>query len=140
MNRRSLFTLTGTGAVKNKAVPSARSDIFRAEMSVTRDELIAALEEYYRSCGLRPERAPDGTVRARGFGGVTWIGLPVSGEDFDDAGFEARLVALGDERMPTGELCPLEMLPSPDCAERLYGILERVGLGERGNVEVYAAA
>ena len=60
------------------------------EMSVTRDELFAALEKYYRSCGLRPERAP--------------------------------------------------LLPSPDCAERLYALLERVGLGERGNVEVYAAA
>lgn len=107
---------------------------------MTRDDLISALEEYYRSCGLRPERAADRTVRARGFGGVTWIGLPVSGEDLDDAGFEARLVALGEEQMPTGELCPLEMLPSPDCAERLYGILERVGLSERGNVEVYAAA
>ncbi len=66
--------------------------------------------------------------------------LPVSAEDLDDAGFEARLVALGEEQMPTGELCPLELLPSPDCAERLYAILERVGLGERGNVEVYAAA
>ena len=140
MNRRSLFTLTVPGTVKNIVVPSARFDIFPAGMSVTRDELIAALEEYYRSCGLRPERASDGTVRARGFGGVTWIGLPVSAEDLDDAGFEARLIELGGERMPTGELCPLEMLPSPDCAERLYGILERVGLSERGNVEVYAAA
>jgi len=42
---------------------------------------------------------------------VTWIGLPVSAEDLDDAGFEARLVELGGERMPTGELCPLELLP-----------------------------
>ncbi len=109
-------------------------------MSVTRDELIAALEEYYRSCGLRPERAPDGTVRARGFGGVTWIGLPVSAEDLDDAGFEARLVDLGGERMTTGELCPLELLPAPECAERLYSMLERVGLGEHGNVQLYAAA
>ena len=109
-------------------------------MSVTREELIAALEEYYRSCGLRPERAPDGTVRARGFGGVTWIGLPVAADDLDDEAFEGRLIALGDERMPTGEPCPLEMLPSPDCAERLYAILERIGLGERGNVEVYTAA
>ncbi|CAN5281589.1 hypothetical protein BH20ACT13_BH20ACT13_19490 [soil metagenome] len=109
-------------------------------MSVTRDELIAALEEYYRSCGLRPERASDGTVRARGFGGVTWIGLPVAAEDVDDAGFEARLVELGAQRMPTGELCPLELLPAPDCAERLYAILERVGLGEHGNVQLYTAA
>lgn len=107
---------------------------------MTRDELIAALEEYYRSCGLRPERASDGTVRARGFGGVTWIGLPVAAEDVDDAGFEARLVELGAQRMPTGELCPLELLPAPDCAERLYAILERVGLGERGNVQLYTAA
>ncbi len=107
---------------------------------MTRDELVAALEEYYRSCGLRPERAPDGTVRARGFGGVTWIGLPVATEDVDDAGFEARLLELGAERMPTGELCPLELLPAPDCAERLYAILERVGLGDHGNVQLYAAA
>jgi len=109
-------------------------------MSTTRDELATALEEYYRSCGWAPERAPDGTVRARGFGGVTWIGLPVASDDLDDPGFEVRLLELSAERMPTGELCPLEMLPSPDCAERLYATLDRLGLGERGNVEVYALA
>jgi hypothetical protein len=109
-------------------------------MSVSREDLLRALEDYYRSCGLRPERASDGTVRARGFGGVTWIGFPVECVDLDDPQFEQRLLQLGAERMPTGELCPLEMLPDPECVDRLYELLERLGLDERGNVEVYAAA
>ena len=109
-------------------------------MVATTEDLAKALEDYYRSCGWTAERAPDGTVRARGFGGVTWIGLPVSSDDLDDPRFEERLLELSAERMPTGELCPLELLPSPECAERLHATLDRLGLGKRGNVEVYALA
>jgi hypothetical protein len=106
----------------------------------TREELAERLEAHYRSSGWQVESAPDGTVRARGWGGVIWIGLPVALADLDDPAFDERVLALSSERMPTGELCPLELLPSPDCAERLEAALDRLGLGERGHVEVYAVA
>jgi hypothetical protein len=111
-----------------------------AAMSGAKDELAEALESYYRSCGWQVERATDGTVRARGWGGVTWIGLPIVADDLDDSGFEQRLVALSSERMPSGELCPLELLPSTECEDRLRAILDRLRLHERGHVEVYAVA
>lgn len=106
----------------------------------TTEDLTKALEDYYRSCGWTVERAADGTVRARGLGGVTWIGLPVAAEDLDDPGFNERLLTLSSERMPTGELCPLELLPSPDCADRLRATIDRLRLAERGHVEIYALA
>ena len=109
-------------------------------MDTTREQLATVLEEHYRSCGWAAERAPDGTVRARGWGGVTWIGLPVAPGDLDNPAFEERLLALSSERMPTGELCPLELLPSADCADRLRTTLDRLRLGDRGHVEVYAVA
>ena len=63
--------------------------------------------------------ADDGTVRATGVGGVTWIGLPVVPDDLADPDFARRLRALSDERMPTGQLCPLELLPAEECADEL---------------------
>jgi hypothetical protein len=111
-----------------------------AAMGATKDELAAALESHYRSCGWHVERSVDGTVRARGWGGVTWIGLPVVADDLDDSGFEGRLVALSSQRMPTGELCPLELLPGAGCEDHLRAILDRLRLHERGHVEVYAVA
>ncbi len=98
------------------------------------------LEGYYRSCGWKVRRAEDGTIWADGPGGVTWIGLPVVPEDIDDSGFEPRVLALAAERMPTGELCPLELLPAESCAEPLRDLLERLRLRDRGHVGVYALA
>lgn len=109
-------------------------------MDTTRDALFDALESHYRASGWTVERAADGTVRARGWGGVTWIGLPVTARDLDDPAFEGRLRKLGAERMPTGELCPLELLPDSGCDERLRALLGRLRLAERGHVEVYALA
>jgi len=43
----------------------------------------------------------------------------INADDLDDPGFDERLLALSAERMPTGELCPLELLPSADCVDRL---------------------
>ena len=109
-------------------------------MSDRKDELRATLCAYYRSCGWNVARAADGTVRATGLGGVTWIGLPVVPDDLADPGFAARLEGLSDERMPTGELCPLELLPADECADELRALLEELRLRERGHVEVYAVA
>lgn len=109
-------------------------------MSVDREQLMSLFEDYYRSCGWSTTRADDGTVRARGLGGVTWIGLPVVAGDLADPGFAEALRALSEERMPTGELCPLELLPAAACAGELRGLLAELRLSERGHVEVYALA
>jgi hypothetical protein len=109
-------------------------------MGSRRQELQGHLERYYRDCGWTVERRNDGTVRANGVGGVTWIGLPVVPDDLADEGFAARLKALSGERMPTGELCPLEILPAEECADSLRALLDELRLRERGHVEVYAVA
>lgn len=105
-----------------------------------RTKLREALESYYRSCGWKVERALDGTVRASGVGGVTWIGLPVLAGDLVDEGFEERLVELAEQRMPQGALCPLELLPAEDCADDLLAVLARLRLSERGHVGIYSLA
>ena len=103
-------------------------------------ELREVLASYYRSCGWKVEHASDGTIRASGIGGVTWIGLPVVADDLADEGFEGRLVELAEQRMPQGALCPLELLPAEDCADELRAVLARLRLSERGHVEVYSLA
>ena len=110
-------------------------------MGGRRQELLDELERHYRGCGWKAERADDGTVRAAGPGGVTWIGLPVVPEDLADEGLADRLRALSDERMPGGrELCPLEILPDPACADEVLRLLDGLRLRERGHVEVYSLA
>lgn len=109
-------------------------------MSTTRESLIASLEGYYKRCGWETERSDDGTVRATGLGGVTWIGLPVVEDDLGSPGFESRLLALSDQRMPGGELCPLELLPNESCIDVLGDLLRHLGLDRRGNVELYSLA
>lgn len=109
-------------------------------MSDTKSHLRDALESYYRGCGWKVVHADDGTVRASGIGGVTWIGLPVVAEDLNTEGFEERLVELAEQRMPQGALCPLELLPAEDCADDLRAVLARLRLSERGHVDVYSLA
>ena len=109
-------------------------------MSEQRQELTAALERYYRGCGFPVELHEDGSVRARGIGGVIWIGLAVVPDDLDDRAFGDRLLALADERMPAGELCPLELLPAEECADDLRALLAELRLERRGHVEVYSLA
>jgi hypothetical protein len=109
-------------------------------MSERRDELRSLLEGHYRSIGWKPAVAEDGTVRAPGLNGVTWIGLPVVAEDLADPAFEGRILALSDERMPRGELCPLELLPDEACADDVRAMLDRLRLRDRGHVEVYSLA
>ncbi len=58
----------------------------------------------------------------------------------EDPAFEVRLLMLSDERMPRGELCPLELLPDESCASELRAVLDRLRLRERGHVEVYSLA
>jgi hypothetical protein len=109
-------------------------------MSEQKQVLLGHLEQYYRDCGWKVERAEDGTVRAAGVGGVTWIGLAVTSEDIAEAGFEDRLVELSDQRMPDGALCPFELLPDESCARELRELLGRLRLAERGHVEVSSLA
>lgn len=110
-------------------------------MEGRRQELRTLLESYYRSCGWRVEHAGDGTVRAAGIGGVTWIGLPVVKADLETPDFEERLVSLSEERMPHGgERCPLELLPDEECADEVKSLLDRLRLRERGHVEIYSVA
>jgi hypothetical protein len=108
-------------------------------MEAGRQELLDELERYYRGCGWRVERGGDGTVRAVGAGGVTWIGMAVVADDLARDGFAERLVELSDVRMERGGArCPFELLPAPDCADEVASLLERLRLGER--VAVYSRA
>lgn len=107
-------------------------------MSERRQELLDELARYYESCGWRVERAADGTVRAAGTGGVTWIGLAVVPEDLRADGFGERLLELCEQRMPAGERCPFELLPDESCADELRDVLAGLRLSER--VSVYSLA
>ena len=110
-------------------------------MNATRDDLLGHLEAYYRSCGWPVEHASDGTLRARGAGGVTWIGLVVMPEDIAAGDLAAWLRELSGERMPGGgERCPLELLPAAECAEELRALLAELGLSELVSVYSFAAA
>lgn len=104
----------------------------------SRQELVEHLEAYYRRCGWPVERAEDGSVRAMGAGGVTWIGLPVTADDLADPRLPARLAALSDERMESGERCPLELLPATDCALAVRALLAELGLADM--VSIYSLA
>lgn len=105
-----------------------------------REELTEMLERHYCGCGWSVTRASDGTVRAEGIGGVTWIGLAVMPEDLESEGFGERLVELSRQRMPTGQLCPFELLPAEECRDLLEAALRELGLADRGHVEVYSLA
>jgi hypothetical protein len=110
-------------------------------MSARRQELLDLLEAYYRDCGWPVERRGDGTIRAAGVSGVTWIGMAVVPEDLVSPEFEARLIDLSEQRMPEGgELCPFELLPAEECAEELRGVLARLRLDDRGHIAVYSLA
>lgn len=108
-------------------------------MDARRQELLGHLEAYYRGCGWPVERAEDGTTRAAGPGGVTWIGMTVLPEDLAAPGFSERLRDLSEQRMPTrGERCPFELLPAQECAAELRELLAELRLTER--VSVYSLA
>lgn len=95
-------------------------------------------ERYYASSGFRVEDGGDGTVLGHGFGGVTWIGLPVVATDVDAPGFVDHLRELSERRMPTGERCPLEILAEEGCRSVVESVLRQLGLFDRGHVELYS--
>jgi hypothetical protein len=108
-------------------------------MDDRRERLLGELERYYRGCGWKVERADDGTVRAAGVGGVTWIGMAVVGDDLADGSFPDRLVELSDVHMPAdGARCPFELLPDAACAAAVISLLTTLRLHER--VTVYSVA
>lgn len=95
-----------------------------------REELTCELENHYRGRGWKVRRGSDGTVRAAGPGAVTWIGLPVVGEDLE-GGLGNRLQALARTRMDgVGARCPLEVLPDEGCAGEVRMLLARLRLDE----------
>ncbi len=104
-----------------------------------RSELLARLEDYYRSCGWQVVRASDGTVRATGTGGVTWIALAVVADDVRAPECPERLRELSEQRMPDGsERCPFELLPDAACEAEVRGVLSDLRLADR--VSVYSLA
>jgi len=107
-------------------------------MGSRKQELLDELERYYRGCGWKVERDEDGTLRAAGTGGVTWIGMAVVSEDLDDDGFSSRLVELSDIRENDGARCPFELFPDPGCAGEVKSLLAQLRLTER--VSVYSLA
>ena len=107
-------------------------------VSERKRQLSELLVSHYRSSGWKVEQAVDGTVRAAGPGSVTWIGLAVAAEDLADEAFADRLRTLGEERMPAGERCPLELLPAEECAPQLRSLLAELHLDDAGHVEVYS--
>jgi hypothetical protein len=107
-------------------------------VSARRQELQEKLVAYYRGCGFTPHVAEDGTVRASGLGGVTWIGVPILPEDLDT--LPDRLLALHEERMPAGQLCPLELLPDASCESEVREVLQRTRIADRRYVEIYSLA
>lgn len=108
-------------------------------MDGRRQELSNELERYYRACGWPVERAVDGTIRAVGTGGVTWIGMAVVADDLSSDEFPARLLELSNVRMgDDGARCPFELLPDAECADELYSLVHHLRLTER--VSVYSLA
>ena len=108
-------------------------------MEERRRQLLDELERYYRGCGWPVKRADDGTLRATGTGGVTWIGMAVVAADLASAEFEQRVVELSDVRMGRdGVRCPFELLPDEECTAEVRSVLDRLRLSER--VSVYSLA
>lgn len=104
-------------------------------------DLLDRLSAHYRSSGWKVERAEDGTLRAAGPGGVTWVGTAVRPDDVASDELEDRLTKLADQRMPqSGELCPLDVVVAEDAESGLRGLLDRTGLSARPHVSVYSLA
>lgn len=106
----------------------------------SRESLTSRLADHYRAQGWPVEISEDGVIAASGPGGVTWIGAAVTPDDVESGALETRLPELAERRMPRGgELCPLELLPAPECAAALRRLLDRLGLGAQRHVAVYSA-
>jgi hypothetical protein len=124
-----------------RRIPSDWFDIVAQHMEVARERLLATLESHYRESGWTVERSPDGTICASGPGGVTWIGAAVVPTDLEREDLGERLIELATRRMEgSGELCPLELLPSSECDDALRSLLSQIGLARRSNVAVYSLA
>ncbi|MGH2499019.1 MAG: hypothetical protein ACRDPC_23890 [Solirubrobacteraceae bacterium] len=108
-------------------------------MDSERNELLEQLEHYYRAGGWRIRDRDDMTVRAVGPGGVEWIGVGIVRADLEN-GLGERLLHLADVRMPEGQLCPLDLLPTAESEGAVRALLARLGLDRRRHVSVYASA
>lgn len=103
-----------------------------------REQLRELLRTTYRQFGWRFTEAADGTIAATDDSGITWHGVGVVEDDVEDAAFAARLLELSSRRMANGNWpCPLDLLPTAECEDALYALLDRIGLGRRNNVTIY---
>lgn len=80
----------------------------------------------------------DGVVAVAGPGGVTFHGRAVRPVDIDDPEFKALVKRLAATRMPTGQLCPLDLMPEPAARERLKELLGELHLEREGHISVYS--
>lgn len=110
-------------------------------MKEPRRELTEKLRAHYRASGWKVAKTADGLLEAVGPHGVKWLGRAVVAEDLRDEAFETEILDLADRRMPNGgELCPLDLLPAPDCATELRELLDAMGLGRNTHISVYSVA
>jgi len=109
-------------------------------VSEERKDLTAKLRAHYRASGRKVTESA-GHLEAVGPHGVKWIGRAVVAEDLESEEFEAEIVELAERRMPEGnELRPLDLLPAPECQDRLNDLLGRNGLGRCTHISVYSSA
>ena len=110
-------------------------------MATEREQLVEVLRARYKRNGWTVTEAADGALHATGLGGVTWIGQVLTADDLRDQAIEERILEMAWRRMPAGgELCPLDLLPDPSCEAEVHELLDRIGLGDRPHVTVYARA
>lgn len=75
-------------------------------MAETRLRPLSELERTDASCGREVERSEDGTPRATGPGGGSWIGLAVVPEDLENEAFEERRRPLSEHVPCVGRRAP----------------------------------
>ncbi len=80
----------------------------------------------------------DGVVSVAGPGGVTFHGRAVIGEEIPTPEFAGLLKRLAATRMPTGQLCPLDLMPEPEAGDELRRLLRDLHLDRLGHISVYS--
>lgn len=108
-------------------------------MDEERADLTSQLEAHYRRAGwvVNPGAEPD-TLEATGPGGVDWVGTALLGAELDSPHMEERLRRLADRRMPSGEICPLDLVTSASDRAGVDDLLRRLRLGHLRHISVYS--
>lgn len=105
----------------------------------TRDAAHEALVANYERLGWKQVEpiGDDSVVAVAGPGGVTFHGRAVGLDDIANPEFAATLKRLSATRMPTGQLCPLDLMPSGDAAAALRSLLREMHIDRLGHVSIY---